>query len=152
MTRILDWIIELRGQPESIRTDNGPEFTSHHYAMWCEANDIQPHHIQPGKPNQNGYIERFNRTYREDVLDAYIFESLSQLQVMSNKWQEDYNNGHPHQSLKGMTPIGFKYSRSKSIEAYESVKAKVNEGKPSTLTESTPSMGSTLRESSNGII
>ena len=83
VTRILDWIIELKGKPENIRTDNGPEFTSHHYLQWCEANDINPNHIQPGKPNQNGYVERFNRTYREDVLNAYLFESLSQLQVMS---------------------------------------------------------------------
>ena len=73
---------------------------------------------------------------------------------MSNKWQEDYNYGHPHQSLKGMTPVGFKYSRSKTIEAYEAVKAKVNDEPigSSALTASTPSMGSTLRESSNGII
>jgi len=152
VTRILDWIIELKGKPARIRTDNGPEFTSHHYTLWCENNNIETKHIQPGKPNQNGYVERFNRTYREDVLNAYLFESISQLQVMSNKWQEDYNHGHPHQSLKGMTPIEFKYSRSKVIEAYEAVKAKMNEGKPSALTTSTPSMGWTLSEFSNGII
>jgi len=104
------------------------------------------------KPHQNGYVERFNRTYREDVLDAYLFESLSQLQVMSNKWQEEYNHGHPHQSLNGMTPIGFKYSQSKSIEAYKAVKVKVNEDKSSTLTASTPSIGWTLCEYQNGII
>jgi hypothetical protein len=62
LQEILDWIIELRGKPESIRTDNGPEFTSHHYTLWCETNDIRPNHIQPGEPNQNGYVERFNRT------------------------------------------------------------------------------------------
>ena len=152
VTRVLDWIIELKGKPENIRTDNGPEFTSHHYTLWCETNEIIPNHIQPGKPHQNGYVERFNRTFREDVLNAYLFESLTQVQVMSNKWQEEYNHGHPHQSLKGMTPIGFKYSRSKSIEAYEAVKVKMNEDKSSTLTASTSSMGWTLRESSNGII
>jgi len=152
VTRILDWIIELKGKPENIRTDNGPEFTSHHYMLWCETNDIIANHIQPGKPHQNGYVERFNRTYREDVLDAYLFESLSQLQVMSNKWQEEYNHGHPHQSLNGMTPIGFKYSQSKSIEAYKAVKVKVNEDKSSTLTASTPSIGWTLCEYQNGII
>ena len=154
VTRILDWVIELKGKPERIRTDNGPEFTSHHYMLWCEINGIRAKHIQPGKPNQNGYVERFNRTYREDVLDAYLFESISQLQVMSNKWQEDYNYGHPHQSLKGMTPIGFKYSRRKIIKDYETVKAKINDEliSSSALTASTSSMGWTLSEYSNGII
>lgn len=146
VTRVLDWLIELRGKPQSIRTDNGPEFTSHHYTIWCEQQGILAKYIQPGKPSQNGYIERFNRTYREDVLDAYLFESIVQLQVMSNDWQVQHNHGHPHQSLQGMSPVGFKYSRRKIIEATESVKAKMNEGKPSALTESPASIGWTLSE------
>jgi putative transposase len=152
VTRVLDWLIELYGKPQSIRTDNGPEFTSHHYTDWCKEHDIEMNHIQPGKPSQNGYIERFNRTYREDVLDAYIFESMPQLRLISKQWQEQYNHGHPHQSLRGMAPVQFKYSRRKSIEAYEAVKAKWNEGIPSALTASTSSMGWTLSENLNGII
>ena len=142
VTRILDWIIELKGKPDNIRTDNGPEFISHHYRDWCTTNKINPMHIQPGKPNQNGYVERFNRTYREDVLDAYIFETIDQLQVLSDKWKEDYNTGHPHQSLNGRSPVAFKYSRRKVIDAYEKVKAKMN-GSPKVepaLTISSPSM------------
>jgi len=127
VTRVLDWIIELRGKPGQIRTDNGPEFTAYYYLDWCKSNKIHPLFIQPGKPNQNGYVERFNRTFREDILDAYIFTSISQLQVMADKWKEDYNYGHPHQSLQGKSPIQFKYSRREFLEASEIVKAKMND-------------------------
>ncbi len=123
VTRILDQVIETYGQPESIRTDNGPEFISHHYTDWCRGRGIDQNFIQPGKPYQNGYIERFNRTFREDVLDAYVFENFSQLMITSDKWQEQYNSGHPHQSLGGLTPLGFKASRRKHIDAYQRVKA-----------------------------
>jgi len=67
-------------------------------------NDIKTKYIQPGKPVQNAFIERFNRLYREDVLDAYIFTDLSQVKIISEKWQEDYNENHPHGSLKGLSP------------------------------------------------
>lgn len=124
--RILKELIECKGKPRNIRTDNGPEFISHDYKNWCEQNDINDVQIDPGKPNQNGYVERFNRTFREDILDAYIFTSITQLQIVIDNWKEQYNSGHPHQSLSGMTPEGFKYSRHKIIDAYENVKAKVN--------------------------
>ena len=144
VTRILDEQIELRGKPDSIRTDNGPEFISYHYKGWCKEHGIEAKYIQPGKPNQNGYIERFNRTYREDVLDAYIFERLSQLRVVSQKWQQQYNTAHHHQSLRGMTPLAFEYSRNKIIDAYESVKVKMNvnnsKNKSKVLTTLTDSM------------
>lgn len=159
VTRILDWLIEVHGKPMQIRTDNGPEFTSTDYGTWCKRQFIKANYIQPGKPSQNGYIERFNRTYREDVLDAWIFESVNQLQVLSDSWKEKYNHGHPHQSLRGMTPIGFKYSRRKIIEASEFVKVKLNvdathkeQDISTTLTKSTPSIGWTLHEHLNGII
>ena len=146
VTRVLDWVIELKGKPERIRTDNGPEFTSAHYMDWCEENGIEPVHIQPGKPNQNGYVERFNRTFREDVLDAYIFESISQMQMKADLWRQDYNIGHPHKALWRMSPIGFKNSRRKVIDAYEIVKVKMNDSYESTLTISSPSIGRQLCE------
>jgi len=152
VTRILDWIIELRGKPSQIRTDNGPEFTSHHYMNWCEQNAIEPLFIQPGKPNQNGLVERFNRTYREDILDAYIFESIEQVQIVSENWQSEYNYGHPHQSLQGKSPMEFKYSRRKAIEAYETVKAKMNGSIEPALTVSPPSKMAPLCEYLNEII
>ena len=125
--RILEQVIECKGKPERIRTDNGPEFISLEIEEWFKHNTIDHLAIQPGKPNQNGFVERFNRTFREDILDAYIFESYHQLQIISDEWKDKYNNGHPHQSLNGMTPIGFKYSRREIIAAFEKVKAKQSE-------------------------
>jgi putative transposase len=69
-------MIELNGKPQRIRTDNGPEFTSKHFQLWLQENSIQWQPIQPGKPQQNALVERFNRTYREDVLDAHLFKSI----------------------------------------------------------------------------
>jgi len=146
VTRILDEIIETKGVPDRIRTDNGPEFTAYHYMEWCEAQGINPKHIQPGKPSQNGFIERFNRTFREDVLDAYIFESLGQLQLKAELWKDEYNHSHPHGSLNRMSPMGFANSRRKVIDAYEIVKVKMNDSAESTLTISPPSNGRQLCE------
>lgn len=126
VVRSLEQAIEIYGKPKQIRTDKGPEFTSSCYGEWCEKNDIKMLFIKPGTPSQNAYMERFNRTYREDVLDAYIIESLNELQTLSDEWKNEYNNGHPHQSLNRMSPIAFAYSRRKVIDASDKVKAKMN--------------------------
>lgn len=136
VVRILDELVELYGRPLQIRTDNGPEFTSHAYRIWCEENEVNQIFIQPGKPSQNGFVERFNRTYREDILDAYIFEGLSQLQILSEQWKDSYNTGHPHQSLGGLTPMEFKYSRIKIVETYKNVKTGINASNKLSLDES----------------
>ncbi len=102
--QILQQLELERGLPLSIRTDNGPEFISKKLAKWCEEKQIEQKFIQPGKPMQNGYNERLNRTYREDVLDAYFFDSLEQLRILSDKWLDNYNSKHPHRSMKGLTP------------------------------------------------
>jgi len=141
VTRVLNQVIETYGKPLAIRCDNGPEFTSFCFQQWAEDLGIEIQYIQPGKPNQNGFIERFNRTYREDVLDSYIFTSLEQLQIITDSWIDDYNTSHPHQSLNRNSPIGFRYSRRKVIDAYESVKAKMNGSIEPALTESPPSIG-----------
>lgn len=142
VTRILDEIIETYGKPRAIRCDNGPEFVSIHFEQWAKTNEIAIKYIQPGKPNQNGYIERFNRTYREDVLDAYLFSDLQQVQITTEHWIDQYNTKYPHQSLGRMSPVGFRYSRRKVIDAYELVKAKMNGSlREPALTNSSPSMG-----------
>lgn len=102
--RVLEDIIEWRGKPEEIRTDNGPEFISAILEDFCESNNIKLKHIQPGKPVQNAFIERFNRTFREDVLDAYIFKNINELIEIKDKWMNDYNENYPHQSLGGISP------------------------------------------------
>ncbi len=74
--RTLKRIIEQKGKPKTIRTDNGPEFTSKNFELWCKEQGIENQYIQPGLPIQNGYIERFNRLYREATPDAYVFMDL----------------------------------------------------------------------------
>lgn len=146
VVRVLKRLLQERGKPQSIRTDNGPEFICNKLAIFCQEHSIEQWFIQPGKPYQNGFVERLNKTYREDMLDAYIFESIGQLQQYSNQWKDNYNHGHPHQSLKGQSPVAFKYTRHKVIEAYEKVKAKMNGSMLSpALTFSPPSMTERLR-------
>ena len=107
VTGHLEELIECYGKPEYIRTDNGPEFISKEYKEWCKKNNITRVYSEPGKPMQNGYVERFNRTFREDVLDAYLFSSVRQFQVISDKIIEDYNDNHPHESLGSKSPREF---------------------------------------------
>lgn len=118
VTQILSELIAERGCPKVIRVDNGPEFTSKNFSSFCSYHKIEIQFIQPGKPAQNGYIERFNRTYREDVLDAYLFETLVEVNAKSFEWQIEYNDNHPHQSLNGMSP--WSYKQSKSVQEIES--------------------------------
>ncbi len=82
--RTLNRAIEVHGKPAAVRVDNGPEFTSNDFELWARENGITIQYIQPGKPMQNGYIERFNRVYREAVLDAYLFFDLYQVKQLTN--------------------------------------------------------------------
>ena len=107
VVRVLEDLIDWRGKPAQIRVDNGPEFTSAVFADWCSKQDITIKYIQPGKPMQNGFIERFNRSFREEVLDAYMFFDLKQLRLLIQEWIEDYNTLRPHEALKGLTPSKF---------------------------------------------
>jgi putative transposase len=84
--RVLDQIAAWRGYPQRLRLDNGPELVSVALAAWAEAHDVQLGFIQSGKPTQNSYIERFNRTYREEVLDQYIFTRLSEVRKITDSW------------------------------------------------------------------
>jgi len=103
----LEQRIEMYGKPERIRTDNGPEFRSKLFQKWMAKNTIEWSRIQKGKPQQNAIIERFNKTYREDVLDANIFYSLDSVNQITQTWVEEYNNERPHQSLNFKTPSEY---------------------------------------------
>jgi putative transposase len=107
VTRVLDRIAGERGYPERIRTDNGPEFTSAVMTTWAEQHGIALDYIQPGKPTQNSYIERFNRTLREEVLDAYIFNNLNEVRVLIEDFIREYNEERPHESLGDIPPELF---------------------------------------------
>ena len=102
--RIFELLEEEYGLPGNLRLDNGPEFIANCFKEWCGKKQINLKYIQPGKPVQNAYIERFNRIFREDILDAYWFEDLEQLRMLIYQWREDYNNHHPHKSLGGLPP------------------------------------------------
>jgi putative transposase len=101
---ILERTIDESGKPMRIRTDNGPEFTSYEFQNWLVKNDIKWIKIQKGKPQQNAIVERFNRTYREDVLDANLFFSLEHVYEVTKLWKEDYNQERPHEALNYCTP------------------------------------------------
>jgi putative transposase len=102
--RVLDRLAETRGLPERIRFDNGPEFTSIAVADWAEQNCVELDFIKPGRPMQNGFIERFNRTYRQAILDMYIFENLDEVRELTDRWIDFYNHRRPHDSLGGSPP------------------------------------------------
>ena len=102
--RALDQIIEWRGKPTAIRCDNGPEYVGHQLAAWAEKHGIGLQFSQPGKPQQNAYVERFNRTVRYDWLNQYIFETIEEVQEAATKWMWTYNNERPNMALGGITP------------------------------------------------
>jgi len=104
VVRILNRIIERQGKPFAIRVDNGPEFTAIAFTLWAKEQGITIHYIQPGKPMQNGFIERFNRIYRESILDAYLFFELDEVRQLTEEWMEEYNERRPHESLGNRTP------------------------------------------------
>ena len=106
--RALEQIADWRGLPKAIRCDNGPELIAQGFLDWCQKRKIELLHIQPGKPNQNAYIERFNRTYRNEVLDAYLFEDLDQVREITHEWLMEYNEQRPHDSLGGLPPTLYK--------------------------------------------
>lgn len=107
IVRVLDRVASERGYPAKLRVDNGPEMTSIHLADWAEAHGVALEFIQPGKPMQNGFIERFNRTYREEVLDMYVFNAIGEVREITGAWLPDYNEYRPHESLGNLTPREF---------------------------------------------
>lgn len=103
----LEQMIAWRGQPICLRVDNGPEFIAHALQEWCTEQQIELRHIEKGSPSQNGYVERFNRTFKEDILDPNIFMTAGQAQINANDWMWTYNNFRPHESLNGLPPTIF---------------------------------------------
>lgn len=103
--RSLEQIIEWRGRPSVIRCDNGPEYISGALLAWAKTHQIRIDHIQPGKPQQNAYVERYNRTVRYDWLSQYLFDSIEDVQESATNWLWTYNHERPNMALGGITPM-----------------------------------------------
>jgi putative transposase len=104
LERLIDW----HGKPAQIRVDNGPEYISETMKTWCERHKITLLYIQPGKPTQNAYIERFNGTYRKYVLDAYEFRNMGEVRKITEEFVKDYNETRPHSALGYLSPEKYK--------------------------------------------
>ena len=103
----LEALIGWRGKPEQLRVDNGPEFIAQALQEWCERQGIKLLFIQKGKPAQNGYVERFNRSFREEVLDNYAFDTLGEARALAQAWIWVYNHERPHSALRYHAPYEF---------------------------------------------
>jgi putative transposase len=107
LQRVMNELIEVYGKPRAIRLDNGPEMTAQSFVEWAERQNIALRFIQPGKPNQNAFIERFNKSYRQEVLDANLFSTLAEVQAATDDWIEDYNLNRPHDALGRVPPAQY---------------------------------------------
>lgn len=107
MTRELDVIVKRRGKPHTVVSDNGTEMTSMAVLKWCQETRVNWHYIAPGKPMQNGFVESFNGSFRDECLNETLFSSLPQARQQITDWKDDYNRERPHSSLGNLTPIEF---------------------------------------------
>ncbi len=116
--RSLNRIIEWRGKPGTIRVDNGPEYISGKLMEWAEEQGVTIQHIQPGQPQQNAYIARYNRTVRHEWLDQYIIESIEEAQDHATQWLWTYNNDRPNMGIGGITRGSARSVRKRSTGSF----------------------------------
>lgn len=108
LIRVFEQLKHNHGLPQVVRSDNGPEFLGEAFIQWLKTNGVAIQYIQPGKPNQNAFIERFNRTFREEILDMHLFASLEDVREAAWWWMIEYNEERPHDSLGDLTPSEFR--------------------------------------------
>lgn len=102
--RVLERAVAWRGLPGKLRMDNGPELISAALAEWADEHGIKLEFITPGKPTQNLYVERSNRTYRDEILNMYVFRILNEVRELTQYWIREYNEERPHDPLGDLTP------------------------------------------------
>ena len=115
--RVVEQLIEVYGRPAAIRVNNGPERTAQAFVECCDRHTIELRYIQPGKPDRNAYIERLNSSYREEVLRAYVFESLEQVRALTDECLQTYNEERPHDSLGRVPPLTFMPRPNRPVES-----------------------------------
>ena len=119
VVRTIERIAAERGYPGKLRLDNGPELISVTLADWAEQHNVLLEFIKPGRPMQNGFIERFNRSYREAVLDMFVFQTLDEVREQTELWLKEYNEERPHESLGDMTPREYLLTQKPENSSYE---------------------------------
>jgi putative transposase len=107
VTRIMDAIKRSRGLPKVIRSDNGREFCGRAMAVWAHENGVALRFIEPGKPNQNAYVESFNGRLRDECLNEHWFTSLAHARAVIEEWRSDYNEQRPKKDLGGLPPAAY---------------------------------------------
>ncbi len=107
VARELDAIVQARGRPLMIVSDNGTELTSRAILQWQEDNRVEWHYIAPGKPTQNGFVESLNGRFRDECLNEHLFRGMAAARRIIEEWRIDYNTNRPHTSLNGLTPTEF---------------------------------------------
>jgi putative transposase len=117
VVQVLEDLVTVHGRPVAVRVDNGPEFLAQPFIDWAAAHRVAIHYIQPGKPDQNAFIERFNRSYRTEVLNAHLFDSTTELQAVTDAWLGTYNCERPHDSLGRKPPLTFLPRPSSAVES-----------------------------------
>lgn len=121
VVRVLNRIVVNRGYPLKMRMDNGPELVS--LAQWAEEHGVQLAFIKPGKQTQNAFIERFNWTYRTEILDFYLFRTQDEAREITERWLMEYNNERPHESLNNLTPDEYRLMAG-NLEIWKSQKVR----------------------------
>lgn len=133
--RVLERVMEARGaRPVLLRSDNGPEFTSVAFTAWCREQGIGQVFIQKGKPMQNGYMERFNGSFRKEVLDMYLFTERWQVQQQADQWLRHYNTERPHEGLRNKTPSEWAAENALPRSGSGSIHSRTNQNQPKTST------------------
>ena len=107
LIRVFERLKAERDLPDILRVDNGPEFLAQEFVQWMNQHGVFIRYIQPGKPNQNAFIERFNRTYRNEVLNLYLFRNLDEVREVTAAWLIEYNELRPHDALGGIPPVVY---------------------------------------------
>jgi len=134
VVEILRCLFAIRGVPQFIRSDNGPEFVSKELCKWLDQADVDTLFIAPGSPWENGYVESFNGKFRDELLNGELFLSLAEVRWIVDRWRLDYNHHRPHSSLDYQTPAAFAARSSSSVRPTASLQKNCGPMHPDCLT------------------